>query len=95
MIETIDGAVPPVTPCPSWCAQSFHPWEHLLGGEWQREHFSRELVPDGTAHTVRFYTADSWFDGEFDRPEPILVLHDGTCLTIGDLDTMARLLRSL
>ncbi len=93
MIETIDGAVLPVTPCPFWCVQGFHPWEYVHG-EWQREHLGRELTPDGANHAMKLYTADSWVDGEFERPEQILVV-GGLCFTIvGDVDAMARLLRS-
>jgi hypothetical protein len=89
MIETIDGAAPPITPCPSWCDEGSHPWEYVYG-EWQREHLG-ELTPAGAAQALEVYTFDSWVDGKLERAEPVLVA-DGACVTLSD--AVARLLRS-
>ena len=91
MIETIDGAMPPVTPCPSWCGDGFHAWEPD-GDEWRREH-SRQLAPDGADWSARLFTWD-YFDGTGIIGDDPQIEVDGV-LQVDDLQAVADVLRTM
>ena len=84
------AAMPPLTPCPAWCAEGFHAWEPFRDG-WMREHHSGNLAPPGVLATIRLYAADVYDDGTtVDQAAPVAIV-DGP-ISAGDVPAVLAVL---
>jgi hypothetical protein len=84
-------ALPPVTPCPTWCSEGFHPWESD-SREFRRFHLSANLASAAAGYILELFQWDEFANGVLEIGHPCVVLdqervlaQDEAALLVADL----------